>query len=35
LRLDIVAPAPETPSMTMALDQYLREYNKWYFENSI
>ncbi|MCH8554779.1 MAG: uroporphyrinogen-III synthase [Schleiferiaceae bacterium] len=28
LRLDIIAPTPETPSMTMALDHYLREYNK-------
>ena len=28
LRLDIVAPKPETPSMTMALEHYIREYNK-------
>lgn len=28
LRLDIVAPKPETPSMTMALEHYIREFNK-------
>lgn len=28
LRLDIQAPAPELPSMTMALDHYIREFNK-------
>ncbi len=28
LRLDIQAPAPELPSMTMALDHFIREYNK-------
>ena len=28
LRLDIQAPMPETPSMTMALDQYIKEMNK-------
>jgi len=28
LRLDIEAPRPEAPSMTMALDQYIRNYNK-------
>jgi uroporphyrinogen-III synthase len=28
LRLDIAAPNPETPSMTMALEKYFREVNK-------
>lgn len=28
LRLDIHAPNPKAPSMTMALDEYLKEYNK-------
>jgi len=28
LRLDIEAPKPEAPSMTMALDLFIREYNK-------
>lgn len=28
LRLDIAAPMPEAPSMTMALDQYIQKYNK-------
>jgi uroporphyrinogen-III synthase len=28
LRLDISAPMPNAPSMTMALEQYIREYNK-------
>jgi len=28
LRLDIEAPRPEAPSMTMALDQYIRNHNK-------
>lgn len=28
LRLDIAAPSPVTPSMTMALDNYIREANK-------
>jgi uroporphyrinogen-III synthase len=28
LRVDIKAPAPQVPSMTMALDQYLKESNK-------
>jgi uroporphyrinogen-III synthase len=28
LRLDISAPLPNAPSMTMALEQYIREYNK-------
>lgn len=28
LRLDIQAPVPEAPSMTMALDLYIRNYNK-------
>ena len=28
LRLDISAPMPNAPSMTMALDQYIREFNK-------
>lgn len=28
MRLDIAAPNPETPSMTMALEKYLREVNK-------
>ena len=28
LRLDIDAPNPKAPSMTMALDEYLKEYNK-------
>ncbi len=28
LRLDIEAPGPEAPSMTMALDNYLKEYSK-------
>ncbi len=28
LRLDIQAPAPELPSMTMALDHFIREFNK-------
>jgi uroporphyrinogen-III synthase len=28
LRLDIVAPNPKAPSMTMALDEFLKEHNK-------
>ena len=28
LRLDIHAPNPKAPSMTMALDEYIREHNK-------
>ncbi len=28
LRLDIKAPNPKAPSMSMALDQYIKEYNK-------
>jgi uroporphyrinogen-III synthase len=28
LRLDLQAPLPEAPSMTMALDQFIKEYNK-------
>jgi uroporphyrinogen-III synthase len=28
LRLDIEAPSPEAPSMTMALEQYIVNYNK-------
>lgn len=28
LRLDIQAPNPKSPSMTMALDEYLKEYNR-------
>jgi uroporphyrinogen-III synthase len=28
LRLDIIAPMPEAPSMTMALDLFIREFNK-------
>jgi len=28
LRLDIKAPNPKAPSMTMALDEYLKEFNK-------
>lgn len=28
LRLDVQAPVPEAPSMTMALDQYIRKYNR-------
>jgi uroporphyrinogen-III synthase (EC 4.2.1.75) len=28
LRLDIEAPVPEAPSMTMALERYIVEYNK-------
>lgn len=28
LRVDIAAPTPETPSMTMALDKYIQEVNK-------
>ena len=28
LRLDIVAPNPKAPSMTMALDEYLKEHNR-------
>lgn len=28
LRLDIQAPVPEAPSMTMALEQYIKKYNK-------
>jgi uroporphyrinogen-III synthase len=28
LRIDIEAPSPKTPSMTMALDSYIREANK-------
>lgn len=27
-RVDIQAPNPKSPSMTMALDEYLKEYNK-------
>jgi uroporphyrinogen-III synthase len=30
LRLDILAPNPKAPSMTMALDYFLKEYNKNY-----
>jgi uroporphyrinogen-III synthase len=28
LRVDILAPTPETPSMTMALEKYIKEANK-------
>jgi len=28
LRIDIEVPTPETPSMTMALEKYVREVNK-------
>ncbi|MCT4602796.1 MAG: uroporphyrinogen-III synthase [Marinifilum sp.] len=28
LRLDVQAPMPQAPSMTMALDQYIKKYNK-------
>ena len=28
LRVDIMAPTPETPSMTMALEKYIKEVNK-------
>ena len=28
LRVDIAAPTPETPSMTMALEKYIKEVNK-------
>ncbi|MBC7556409.1 MAG: uroporphyrinogen-III synthase, partial [Chryseobacterium sp.] len=28
LRIDILAPTPETPSMTMALEKYISEANK-------
>jgi uroporphyrinogen-III synthase len=28
LRLDILAPNPKAPSMTMALDEYLKDYNR-------
>jgi uroporphyrinogen-III synthase len=28
LRLDIQAPNPQAPSMTMALEQYIKKYNK-------
>ena len=28
LRLDIEAPNPQAPSMTMALEQYIKEHNK-------
>ena len=28
LRLDIQAPMPQAPSMTMALEQYIKKYNK-------
>ncbi len=28
LRLDLQAPLPQAPSMTMALDQFIKEYNK-------
>jgi uroporphyrinogen-III synthase len=28
LRVDIMAPAPGTPSMTMALEKYIAEVNK-------
>jgi uroporphyrinogen-III synthase len=28
LRVDILAPSPETPSMTMALEKYIIEANK-------
>ncbi|MEX6626602.1 uroporphyrinogen-III synthase [Tenacibaculum pacificus] len=28
LRVDVAAPTPETPSMTMALDKYIKENNK-------
>ena len=28
LRVDILAPTPETPSMTMALERYITEANK-------
>ena len=32
LRLDIKAPTPQCPSMTMALEEYIKRYNK---ENKI
>ena len=28
LRVDIAAPTPETPSMTIALEKYIKEVNK-------
>jgi len=28
LRVDIQAPTPETPSMTMALEKYIKQVNK-------
>ena len=28
LRLDIPAPMPEAPSMTMALEQFIKQHNK-------
>ncbi len=28
LRLDITAPQPQAPSMTMALENYIKDYNK-------
>ena len=28
LRVDIAAPTPETPSMTMALEKYIKQENK-------
>lgn len=28
LRLDVQAPMPQAPSMTMALDQFIKKYNK-------
>jgi uroporphyrinogen-III synthase len=28
LRVDIMAPSPESPSMTMALDKYITKVNK-------
>jgi uroporphyrinogen-III synthase len=28
LRIDIAAPTPETPSMTMALEKYIEKANK-------
>ena len=30
LRVDIKAPTPETPSMTMALEKYIKEVNGWH-----
>jgi uroporphyrinogen-III synthase len=28
LRVDVMAPVPEAPSMTMAIEQYLKKVNK-------